>query len=62
MAADEASLGVLILSFLALILASAYFSSSETGMMSLNRYRMNHLRRSQHAGVTRASKLLALIN
>jgi len=58
MAADEASLGVLILSFLALILASAYFSSSETGMMSLNRYRMNHLRRSQHAGATRASKLL----
>lgn len=58
MAADEASLGVLILSFLALILASAYFSSSETGMMSLNRYRMSHLRRSQHAGATRASKLL----
>lgn len=58
MAADEASLGVLILSFLALMLASAYFSSSETGMMSLNRYRMNHLRRSQHAGATRASKLL----
>ena len=58
MAADEASLGVLILSFLALILASAYFSSSETGMMSLNRYRTNHLRRSQHAGATRASKLL----
>ena len=26
--------------------------------MSLNRYRMNHLRRSQHAGATRASKLL----
>ena len=58
MAADEASLGVLILSFLALMLASAYFSSSETGMMSLNRYRMNHLRRSQHAGAMRASKLL----
>ena len=27
-------------------------------MMSLNRYRMSHLRRSQHAGATRASKLL----
>ena len=58
MAADEASLGILILSFLALIVASAYFSSSETGMMSLNKYRMNHLRRGQHAGATRASKLL----
>ena len=58
MAADEASLGFLIFSFLALIVASAYFSSSETGMMSLNKYRMNHLRRGQHAGATRASKLL----
>lgn len=58
MAADDASLGILILSFLALIVASAYFSSSETGMMSLNKYRMNHLRRVQHAGATRASKLL----
>ena len=58
MPADEASLGILILSFLALIAASAYFSSSETGMMSLNKYRMNHLRRGQHAGATRASKLL----
>lgn len=27
-------------------------------MMSLNKYRMNHLRRGQHAGATRASKLL----
>ena len=58
MAADEASLGILIFSFLALIVASAYFSGSETGMMSLNKYRMNHLRRGQHAGATRASKLL----
>ena len=58
MAADEASLGILIISFLALIVASAYFSSSETGMMSLNKYRMNHLRRGQHAGATRAAKLL----
>lgn len=58
MAADEASLGILIFSFLALIVASAYFSSSETAMMSLNKYRMNHLRRGQHAGATRASKLL----
>ena len=58
MAADEASLGIQIISFLALIVASAYFSSSETSMMSLNKYRMNHLRRGHHAGATRASKLL----
>lgn len=39
-------------------MASAYFSSSETGMMSLNRYRMNHLKRHGHTGATRASRLL----
>ena len=58
MTADDVSLSTLLLSFLALILASAYFSSSETGMMSLNRYRMNHLRRSNHPGAVRASRLL----
>ena len=49
---------MLLLSFGLLILASAYFSSSETGMMSLNRYRLKHLARNDHAGATRASKLL----
>lgn len=58
MAEDEPSLTVLLVSFVLLILASAYFSSSETGMMSLNRYRLKHLRRNHHPGATRASKLL----
>ncbi len=58
MSQDESSLAPLILSFVALIIASAYFSSSETGMMSLNRYRLRHLVRSNHAGAKRASKLL----
>lgn len=58
MSQDENSLAALVLSFVALIIASAYFSSSETGMMSLNRYRLRHLARSKHAGATRASKLL----
>lgn len=58
MAEEEPSLIVLLISFLLLILASAYFSSSETGMMSLNRYRLKHLRRNNHPGATRASKLL----
>ncbi|MDB9789854.1 HlyC/CorC family transporter, partial [Gammaproteobacteria bacterium] len=55
---DDNSLLALLLSFLALIIASAYFSSSETGMMSLNRYRLRHLARTNHAGAKRASKLL----
>ena len=58
MSAEEPSLSMLLLSFGLLILASAYFSSSETGMMSLNRYRLKHLARNDHAGATRASKLL----
>ncbi|MEX0963470.1 MAG: HlyC/CorC family transporter [Pseudohongiellaceae bacterium] len=58
MSPDEPSLSMLLLSFGLLILASAYFSSSETGMMSLNRYRLKHLARNHHAGATRASKLL----
>jgi Mg2+/Co2+ transporter CorB len=37
---------------------SAFFSSSETGMMSLNRYRLKHLRKNKHRGARRASKLL----
>lgn len=55
---DDSSLGLLIGLLVFLIFASAYFSSSETAMMSLNRYRMKHLKRIGHAGATRASKLL----
>ena len=55
---QEPSLTTLLLFFGLLIFASAYFSSSETGMMSLNRYRLKHMRRNKHPGATRASKLL----
>ena len=42
-----------------LILISAYFSGSETGMMSLNRYRLRHLEKQKHKGAKRVSKLLS---
>ncbi len=58
MTGQETSLPSLLFWFVGLLLASAYFSSSETGMMSLNRYRMNHLKRHGHTGASRASKLL----
>lgn len=58
MSADSSSVTVLISLFVFLIIASAYFSSSETGMMSLNRYRLKHLKRNKHPGAIRASKLL----
>lgn len=37
---------------------SAYFSSSETAMMALNRYRLRHLIKHNHKGAIRAGKLL----
>ncbi len=55
---DDSSLSMLVISFVLLIIASAYFSSSETGMMSLNRYRLKHMKRNKHPGANRASKLL----
>ena len=58
MNSEETSLFTLLLSFVILILASAYFSSSETSMMSLNKYRLNHLSRTGHNGARRAKKLL----
>lgn len=41
-----------------LIFISAYFSGSETGMMSLNRYRLRHLEKQKHRGAKRVSQLL----
>ncbi|MBN7796032.1 HlyC/CorC family transporter [Parahaliea mediterranea] len=55
---NEAPLGLLSSVLVVLILLSGFFSSSETGMMSLNRYRLKHLRKNKHRGAHRASKLL----
>ena len=42
-----------------LIVCSAFFSSSETGIISLNRYRLRHKAREGHRGAKRASALLS---
>lgn len=55
---NEAPLGLLFLLLLALAVLSAFFSSSETGMMALNRYRLKHLASSGHKGAKRSAKLL----
>lgn len=47
-----------LLGLLLLILLSAFFSASEIGMMSLNRYRLRHLVRQGHSGAKRAETLL----
>jgi Mg2+/Co2+ transporter CorB len=41
-----------------LVLLSGFFSSSETAMMSLNRYRLKHMKKKGHKGALRATKLL----
>ncbi|PCI60324.1 MAG: magnesium/cobalt efflux protein [Gammaproteobacteria bacterium] len=56
---DDISTATLFTILGILIILSAYFSSSETGMMSLNRYRLRHLEKQKHKGAKRVSKLLA---
>lgn len=55
---NETSLGLLFAALALLILISAFFSSSETSMMSLNRYRLKHMKGTGHRGAGRAISLL----
>jgi Mg2+/Co2+ transporter CorB len=55
---DDISTGTLFAILGLLILLSAYFSSSETGMMSINKYRLRHLEKENHKGAKRVSSLL----
>ena len=55
---SDVSLGVLFATLVVLIVLSAFFSSSETGMMALNRYRLRHLVKHKHRAAMRASQLL----
>lgn len=55
---NDISTGTLFAILGFLILFSAFFSSSETGMMSLNRYRLRHLEKQKHKGAKRVAKLL----
>lgn len=52
-------LGYLLGFLVFLIICSAFFSSSETGLLSLNRYRLRHLQREGHKGALRAGRLLS---
>jgi Mg2+/Co2+ transporter CorB len=55
---DDISLGSLYTALFILIILSAFFSSSETGLMAINRYRLMHLANSGHRGARLAQKLL----
>ncbi|WP_281646044.1 HlyC/CorC family transporter [Parendozoicomonas sp. Alg238-R29] len=55
---NEAPIGILLGVLVFLLLLSAFFSGSETGMMALNRYRLRHMARSGNKGAIRTSELL----
>jgi Mg2+/Co2+ transporter CorB len=55
---DSISTSALVVGLVVLIFMSAYFSSSETAMMALNRYRLRHLAKTGHRGAQKALMLL----
>ena len=55
---NDIPLSVLFGVLAVLIVISAFFSGTETGLMTLNRYRLRHLAKAKHPGALRASKLL----
>ncbi len=56
---DDIPLSVLLTALGVLLILSAFFSISETSMMSLNRYRLRHLAQHGHRGAQLAASLLA---
>ena len=55
---DESTLAALIGLLVILLLLSAFFSGSETALMSLNRYKLRHKARAGHRGARIAERLL----
>ncbi|KFX69848.1 hypothetical protein TMS3_0110055 [Pseudomonas taeanensis MS-3] len=56
---DNVPPGYLFGLLLFLLACSAFFSSSETSLLSLNRYRLRHLAKNGHRGAKRVSTLLS---
>jgi len=55
---EHVSTTTLIITLVVMVIVSAYFSGSETGMMTLNRYRLRHLSKQGHRGARRVEHLL----
>ncbi|AJI93832.1 HlyC/CorC family transporter [Yersinia ruckeri] len=55
---DQVSTSTLIIILIIMIVVSAYFSASETSMMTLNRYRLRHLAKQGNRAARRVEKLL----
>ncbi|MEL4012558.1 HlyC/CorC family transporter [Dryocola sp. LX212] len=55
---EHISTTTLIVTLIIMVVVSAYFSGSETGMMTLNRYRLRHLAKQGNRAAKRVEKLL----
>jgi Mg2+/Co2+ transporter CorB len=56
---DDIPISALCILLGVLLFLSAFFSGSETGLMTLNRYRLRHMAKAGHRGARLAEKLLA---
>lgn len=56
---DQVSTSTLIIILVIMILVSAWFAGSETGMMTLNRYKLRHNARNGNRAAKRVEKLLS---
>lgn len=55
---NDIPLSILFGALAGLLILSAFFSGSETALMTLNRYRLQHLVKNNHKGAIKAHKLL----
>ena len=55
---EHVSTTTLIVTLIIMVFVSAYFSGSETGMMTLNRYKLRHLAKNGNRAARRVEKLL----
>jgi Mg2+/Co2+ transporter CorB len=55
---DDIPLSLLFTALALFLIISGFFAGSETALMSLNRYRLQHLVKQKHAGAIKAYKLL----
>jgi len=55
----DISTSTLFIILVVLIFISAYFSSTETGLMALNKYKLKHLEKEGHKGAMRVAKLMS---
>ncbi|MXV29219.1 DUF21 domain-containing protein, partial [Aeromonas veronii] len=53
---DSISTSTLLIVLVILILLSAFFSSAETGLMSINRYKLRHLAQTKHKAARRVEQ------